>query len=150
MSGNVSGQIASSDGHQSTSRDSRARILILDDASLLCDGLKRSLRHAGFEGVTTNNGWDALKLIEKEHFDLVITDIMMPRMSGPEFIERLSQLAPGLPCIAMTGHATKKLILELGAAPNVAAVLVKPLDHQRLITAISSAIAREGTHETKA
>ncbi|MBI4581489.1 MAG: response regulator [Planctomycetes bacterium] len=121
-------------------RTSTRRILVVDDTHLLCEGLIRLLRHARFEGVAANSAAQALRLIERQHFDLVITDVQMPGLSGADLTEELGKTHPDLKCIVITGYATKPLIARLTAARNVVDILTKPLDTNRLITRIRSLV----------
>jgi len=120
------------------------RILIVDDVRLLGKSIQRSLRPAGYEGLFTDNGWRALDLVAKDDFVLVITDLMMPIMSGEELVKRLHHIAPNLRCIVVTGHATRERVLRLREAPNVADVLIKPWEPKRLFAAISSVTGEGG------
>ena len=118
----------------------RARILIVDDAALFCEGLKRTLRQAGFEGFSANDGHTALDMIHQERFDLVITDVRMPHMSGVQLVKEIACIAPELSCIVVTGNATKEEIRQLASASNVLEILVKPWNPERLVTAIHKAL----------
>ena len=58
------------------------RILVVDDDKSICDAVTIYLKSEGFEGVGASNGLEALSYVEKEQFDLMILDIMMPQMDG--------------------------------------------------------------------
>ena len=116
--------------------------MVVDDSVLVCNALRRELRPAGIEAVATESGWTALNLVEEAPFDAVLIDLMMPAMSGEELVQRLGQRAPALPCIILTGNATQQRVVTLAAEPNIVGVLAKPWDHDRLISAITAAIAR--------
>ena len=118
-----------------------ARILIVDDCRLTCMALSRDVRRAGFVGVAANTGAEAIDLIEHGDFELALIDLAMPTMPGTELVQRLQECAPAMPCLILTGHATTESVLELAGAPNIAGILVKPWDHDRLISTIVSAIA---------
>lgn len=126
------------DGQSCGVPNARGRILVVDDVKLLCEGLVRLLRQAQIEGVVAHGVADALQLVEKHHFDCVITDVMMPGLSGVELVEELGRIRPDLKCIVMTGYATRDLINRLKAARNVIAIQTKPLDVPRLIDKVSS------------
>ena len=100
--------------------------------------------------VTRHNGHDALALIQSETFDVVITDVMMPAMGGEELIRRLGKLAPGLLCIVLTGNAKMDEVRRIAKAPNVAGILVKPWDKNRLMDTLKSAMARQEAEPVRA
>ncbi|MCH8343996.1 MAG: response regulator [Planctomycetes bacterium] len=116
------------------------KVLIVDDDPFVCNALKRDLRRAGFEAVATNNGWDALNQVTTQNIDVVVTDLMMPRISGEELVERLGRSAPDVACIILTGNASKQRVVRLVNAPNVAGILAKPWDSQRLVATLTAAI----------
>ena len=70
------------------------QILVVDDSSIMRQMVAFTLHEAGFEVQNAVNGEEALKLIEKQNFDLVVTDLNMPVMDGITFIENARKL-PG-------------------------------------------------------
>lgn len=125
-----------------TPAQTRRKILVVDDSTQIGNALKRELRPANIETVSTDSGWTALNLIEQARFDAVLVDLMMPAMSGEELIGRLQECAPTLPCIILTGNATKDRVVALSKEPNVVGILTKPWDHERLTSAIAAAVAK--------
>jgi two-component system cell cycle response regulator CpdR len=67
--------------------------------------LARALENAGFEVVAVDRGTAALPLIEAEHFDLLLSDIVMPEMDGIELAQRCSEVSPRTKVIFITGFA---------------------------------------------
>ena len=80
------------------------RILLCDDEESLCRSLGRILRAAGHE-VVTQNGEQGLARLRQERFDLILTDIRMPDVSGFDILAAARLHAPGTPVIAMSGSA---------------------------------------------
>lgn len=79
-----------------------ARILIVDDDDVICDTLCELLSHENFcEMADTAEG--ALAKLEAAPFDLVLTDISMPGLSGMELLKRVLELHPGTPVIMISG-----------------------------------------------
>ena len=128
----------------------KPKVLVVDDSNMLCNALQRELRMRGFDALTTNSGHDALALIQRETFDVVITDVMMPAMGGEELLQRLGKLVPELPCIVLTGNAKIDEVRRIAKAPNVAGILVKPWDRNRLMDTLKSAMARREVEPARA
>jgi response regulator RpfG family c-di-GMP phosphodiesterase len=122
-------------------------LLVVDDSSFLRNALKRELRADGIEVSTTESGWTALEMIEKNHFDAVLVDLLMPAMPGEELVARLKQLVPNVPCIILTGNATRQRVVSLARASNVVAILAKPWNHDQLLAAITAAAAKAPAEE---
>lgn len=83
------------------------RILVVDDEESLMKIMKKMLQSLGYDVVATSSSEEALKLfLEKpERFDMVITDMTMPHMTGVELAKKLMEMRPGLPIILSTGFS---------------------------------------------
>lgn len=88
------------------------RILIVDDESTIREICAEVLTKMGFEPVVTGDPLHALNIALKDHFDLVITDIKMPKMNGIELMRRIRQEKPSMPFIIVTGFGTYNLVIE--------------------------------------
>ena len=104
-------------------------ILVVDDEDSIRRVLVRILEPMGAHVVCAGNGLEALRAIEKEPFDLVITDVLMPEMDGIELIPLIKKKRPGVYILAMSGGGHNfmgdyctKLATTLGAD----AVIMKP------------------------
>ncbi len=105
----------------------RATLLVVDDEPLVTQVCVRGLELAGFEVVAAGDGEEALRLArEMASLDLLVTDVTMPKMSGPELAARLRALRPDLPVLFMTGHAHGQLDADRDALPAGSGVLPKP------------------------
>src|SRR3954471_1839608 len=80
------------------------KILLCDDEETLLRSLGRILRSAGHE-VVTADGPSGFARLQQEHFDMVLTDIRMPGVSGFEILNAVRSFAPGTPVVAMSGSA---------------------------------------------
>jgi DNA-binding NtrC family response regulator len=102
------------------------RILIVDDEDSVRDYLSMMLEREGYEVSSSDTGKKALKLYSKKAYDVVITDIQMPAMSGMEVLTALREDDPTLPVIIITGHASQESAIE---ALNMGAFyyLLKPV-----------------------
>jgi len=79
-------------------------ILIVDDEPSILQSLSGLLSDEGFEVATASNGYEALKIIDKESPDLVMLDIWMPGMDGIETLKAIKQDNPLIQVIIITGH----------------------------------------------
>jgi DNA-binding response OmpR family regulator len=86
------------------------RILIADDDRQLAELLRATLDEAGFEADVAHSGLAAAGLLEREEFDLVVLDVLMPGMSGDALADLLHQLKPDLPVLLMTGDSGDQFV----------------------------------------
>jgi CheY-like chemotaxis protein/anti-sigma regulatory factor (Ser/Thr protein kinase) len=116
-------------------------LLAEDDAS------SRETYHAildaeGYRVIDTADGNAALDVLNSEPVDLLLTDIMMPGMTGIELLERARKIHPDLRAIVMTGHKTSEAVI--GALRNRACeFLSKPFGTNELVDAVRSVMSRE-------
>lgn len=116
------------------------RILLAEDDVSMRGFLERALRKAGHEVVAFDNGADALARLHDEPFNLLLTDIVMPRMDGIELARRASDLDPDLKIMFITGFAAVTLEADLGAARQ-ASVLSKPFHLKDLVREVDRLLA---------
>ena len=112
------------------------RILVADDDSESREGLRSLLELWGYEVETASDGRAALDRVPKVHPSLVITDVVMPRMSGLELLEAIRRDLPMLPVIVMTAHGTLET-WRRATSQGAFAYLPKPLDASRLKTLLA-------------
>jgi DNA-binding NtrC family response regulator len=91
---------------------SEHRILVVDDERDICRALEFLLSREGYKVATAYSGQDALKKIEAEEFDLVITDLKMEGITGMEVLERAINLRPALIVVIMTAFGTVESAVE--------------------------------------
>jgi DNA-binding NtrC family response regulator len=100
-------------------------ILVVDDEVLICQQLERLYTHDGYNVVVCSSVEQALKCLEAEDIDLVVTDIRLPGLSGLELTKRMHENYPDVPVIVITGYGdieTAVEVLKLGASDYI----VKP------------------------
>ena len=85
--------------------ESKGKILLVDDNEELLELLGGSLQDEGFEVTLAKNGAEALKILEKEDFDLILTDVVMHNISGKELLEKVQQTKDYISVILMTAYA---------------------------------------------
>lgn len=104
---------------------------MVDDEPLLRSLLSRAFAHANFEVVEAASGPAALQLLGTEPFDLVISDVQMPLMTGIELLRKLRQHEPELPVVLISGVfelAPNQSLADIGAF----AILSKPFRFEEL------------------
>jgi DNA-binding NtrC family response regulator len=82
----------------------QGRILLVDDDSALGGYLSRVLRTGGFDVAHELDAYTALLRVRTEQWDLLMTDIELPGMSGLELLDRVHETVPGLPVVVLTGN----------------------------------------------
>lgn len=113
------------------------RILVVDDEALIVDGLKQRLAVLGYRVEGYTSPLDALAVFsaKSEEFDLLITDMAMPKMTGEVLIDKVKQIRADLPVILCTGYSERidgKAPEEIGAAQ----ILLKPIDREELAVSV--------------
>jgi CheY-like chemotaxis protein len=114
------------------------RVLVVDDDRGVIDTLQTILTMAGYDCATSDNGNEALELVC--HFDphLVISDVMMPGMSGVELALELKNSHPQLRILLLSGHAnTQELLTQAGESLGPVLVLPKPFPPRDLLKLVT-------------
>ena len=113
------------------------RILVVDDEEPIRRFVERALRDAGYVTITASDGVEALAIAQKEGpFDLVVTDLMMPGMTGDELARRLRQDEPTLKVLYLTGHSAR-LFMEKVTLWQDESFLEKPCSIKGLKEAVA-------------
>jgi CheY-like chemotaxis protein len=121
-----------------------SRILVIDDEEVIHVSLRRLLGRQGHSVETVLSAPEALKLLEEESFDLVITDLMMPEMNGIQLLERAKETGITAPFLMITGYPSIRTALHalrLGAVDYVA----KPFTRQELLGPVNRTLRRTKT-----
>lgn len=121
-----------------------ARILLVDDEP----AIRQLCLHALAEYAVTEatNGQEALALLERASFDLVLTDVMMPEMGGLELLRAIRAQAPNQVVVVMSGYADKDVILQALKA-NADDFIAKPINLIQLRTTVRTALERHRLRE---
>ena len=126
------------------------KILIVEDEKSISNILENILSDEiqGSEITIAENGLDAYKLIEKNDFDLIISDIKMPKLSGNELLTQSLSIKPESVFLMISGHAdidTAVTCLKNGAYDFIS----KPIDINRLITSVKNALEKKDLQNAK-
>ena len=107
-------------------------VIIVDDEGVVRDVLGTILSDNGFEVRTTGSGDDALRMLAEAPADFLITDYLMPNMSGAELLRKAKEAAPDLKVVLMSGHLDfDGTIAE--CAHDAYATFQKPFDFRQLM-----------------
>ena len=107
------------------------RILVAEDEEAMRAYLARALQNAGYDVVAVDRGTHALPYLENEHFDLLLSDIVMPEMDGIELAQRCAEISPATKVMFITGFAA--VTLKANREAPQAKVLSKPFHLKDLV-----------------
>lgn len=117
------------------------KVLVVDDEPAIVTLLEYNLKQASFDVESATNGADALSMIEKNHYDIVLLDLMLPEMSGEDVLKKLRLDRNDTPVIVLTAKDTefdKVFGLEIGADDYVP----KPFSPREVIARINAVLRR--------
>lgn len=119
------------------------KVLVVDDDAQICKSLVQFLKFEGFEAESAYDGQDGWEKVQAGNFDLMILDIMMPRMNGFEVLEavRGSQEYQDLPVILLTAKSDSRDVMEAHRA-GATSYLVKPFNLDDLADVIEQTLAQ--------
>jgi signal transduction histidine kinase/CheY-like chemotaxis protein len=116
------------------------RILVVDDEQNMCDVCTRTLQRAGYDVLATNDPDEAVRALRGDRdFDLLLTDIKMPRMSGLDLARIAKERDPAIAVVIMTGFASMEN-LHQSVQRGVADFLSKPFELEQLRLAVDQAL----------
>jgi CheY-like chemotaxis protein len=124
----------------------KARILVADDQEAVRQMVSRMLRDNGFEVLLPPNSPSAAEMLRDPNLqiDLLITDVMMPEISGPELAQILHHERPGVPLLFISGYVENVVEMDRGGQT---AFLSKPFTTTELIRQVRSLLnARDPSH----
>jgi len=106
-------------------------ILLVDDDISSVTALTNLLSH-DHDLKIASNGYDAFNMIAGNHYDVVITDIMMPKMNGIELLKSIREFDRDINVIVLTGYPTDNTI-KAATKYNASAFFIKPIDVERFM-----------------
>jgi DNA-binding NtrC family response regulator len=115
------------------------RLLIVEDEDTLCQSLKRVFIREGYEVDVADSAESAFVLLEQTAYDLIITDIILPCISGIELLTRYRQKNPQQKVIVMTAYASLETAVEALKA-GACDFIVKPLMHDEMKRTVRKAL----------
>jgi len=118
-----------------------AKILVVDDETPIRRTLRDILEFEGYDVEEASDGLECIAKVQKEKFDVIITDIKMPKMDGIEALERLQILSPETPVIMVSGHGTIDTAVE-AVKKGAFDFISKPPDLNRMLITVRNALDR--------
>ncbi|MCP5102985.1 MAG: response regulator [bacterium] len=134
-------QTAAKEVHDPTGKET---ILVVEDEKAVRDLAVETLKQFGYDVLEATNGSDALKLCRNmsKDVDLVLTDVVMPSMNGPEFIRQVREFGRDLKVLYMSGY-TENSIANRGILESDSEYISKPFRPQELIATVRKVLDKE-------
>ncbi len=119
-----------------------ARIMVVDDEKIVRESVSIWLQKSGYDAVAVEGGQQAIDLLGKEHWDLLLVDLKMPRVDGLKVLRKTLEMGKDVPVIIFTAYATVETAVE---AMRVGAYdyLVKPIDPDLLAMKVEKIVERQ-------
>jgi len=120
----------------------KKRILVIEDDEEMRSLLEEFFLEEGFETASVENGSEAFRKLAKEFFDIVITDVRMPGLTGLDILPGIRKLHPEAPIVVITAFGSEEVqrkAFERGAN----AYLEKPIHFQKLRTVINDIFSKQ-------
>jgi len=120
------------------------RLLIVEDEDTLCESLQRVFTRDGYEVDIADSAESAFKLLEHRFYDLIITDIILPGISGIELLTKYRETKPTQKVMVITAYASLTTAVESIKA-GACDFIIKPLMHDEMKKAVRKALDKPGT-----
>jgi DNA-binding response OmpR family regulator len=109
-------------------------VLVADDEPMVLTILSRELLEAGYRVITAGDGWEAWRQAQNQPFDLLITDHVMPMMSGAQLVKKVRAERPAVPVIMISGNFADP-DTPTGYPPDVV-MMYKPFTGEKMIAEV--------------
>jgi DNA-binding NtrC family response regulator len=124
------------------------KALLVDDESQFVEPLSERLSARGYNVGVAFSGEEAIANIERDDWDVVVLDVLMPGMNGEEALKRIKKIKPLIEVIMLTGHATVESAIQ-GMKLGAYDYLMKPIELQELTDKIDKAYEKKEEHEER-
>ena len=127
-----------------------SRVLVIDDEKVIRELMREILERAGYETIGAGTADDALGLLTDNEIGLVVSDIVMPGLTGLELLEEVRARRPSLPVILVTGAGTFENLSQ-AVTRGADGLVIKPFSHADLQNAVAAALerARRSEHDVR-
>ena len=123
-------------------RQNTAKILIVDDEKIALKNLEHIMKKEGYEVVGTQSGPNALKLLEEQPFDVVLTDLRMEKVDGLQILKKCRELQPDTEVIMITGDWDIESAISAFKS-GAYDYLMKPIDTSHLLQVLRKATEKQ-------
>lgn len=127
----------------------KGRILILEDESEFAEMLSEILEANDFDAVSLQDSLKAIEKTKEGSFDLLVTDFMMPKLDGIEFVQRVREFNRSVPVILISAFL-KETDMERAAEAGVTRILKKPFESSEFLSEISALLDEGSKNQTRA
>ena len=119
------------------------QILVAEDNAALASVIRFNLVRAGFQVTIANDGHQAWEFVQSNHFDLIVTDQQMPKMTGCELCEKLRSVPEyaELPVIMLTAKGLELELPRLREELKIMATYMKPFSPKEIVKAVEDCLA---------
>lgn len=117
-------------------------ILVIDDEATVADALQIILGECGYDVTVALNGRDGLEKINSRHYDVTITDLRLPDMSGLDVLSHIREKIASCLVIVITAHSTPEIVAEMKCL-GAYEVLSKPFFASDVLSLIASGLNRD-------
>lgn len=125
-------------------------VLVVDDESQILSALQRTLRNQDFSLFMANDGEEALAILADKQVDLIISDYMMPGLSGTELLTKAEEIQPDSIRMILSGHSDFQNVMDSMKSGIVHKFLAKPWSNNVLIKQINDSLASKKIEEQAA
>ena len=112
------------------------KVLVVDDEECILSLLNELLTDEGYQVNGASNGFDALKKMKKDAFDVMLVDLKLPKMDGIEVLKSVKDIDPMLPVIIMTGHVSLQSAID-AIQQGAYDYITKPFNLEQVLTAVN-------------
>jgi len=124
----------------------RPTVVVVDDERAVVNALMRELRSAGYEVEGFTDPLRAMGSLRRKDVLALITDYRMPGASGDQLAAQAQKENPDLPCIVLTGQATRESVIRMAKSARIMRVLTKPWNRSELLGALETIRSLQDAH----
>ena len=121
----------------------KATVLFVDDEANILSSLKRLFHPFGYRILTAESGAQGLAILEREHVDLVVSDMRMPEMNGAQFLEKVREKWPETVRMLLTGHTEIGATIDAINKGQIYRYISKPWQDSDIIPTIKHALHQQ-------
>lgn len=125
-----------------TSENKLHNVLVVDDEAIVLAALRETLTREGYHVATASSAEEALGLLEKRSFSVVLTDQQMPKLTGLDFLALVKQRQPDATRILITGALSLAMVVDSINKGEIYRFIVKPWLREELIATVKNAVQR--------